>query len=123
MGLFDGKQPLSDEGSTADIAALTESPVLLVIDAAGMARSAAAIVRGFQTFHPNVRIASVFANRVGGEGHFRLIQAAIEQMCGIPAVGYLPKDEALTLPERHLGSCRRWSAANWMLFLPPLGKK
>ncbi|AGT32118.1 cobyrinic acid a,c-diamide synthase [Geobacillus genomosp. 3] len=123
MGLFDGKQPLSNEGSTADIAVLTESPVLLVIDAAGMARSAAAIVRGFQTFHPDVRIAGVFANRVGSEGHFRLIQAAIEQMCGIPTVGYLPKDEALALPERHLGLVPSVERGELDDFFAALGEK
>ncbi|MBB6284291.1 cobyrinate a,c-diamide synthase [Geobacillus subterraneus] len=123
MGLFDGKQPLSDEGSTADIAASTKSPVLLVVDCSGMARSAAAIVRGFQTFHPDVHIAGVFANRVGGEGHFRLIKAAVEQMCGLPVIGFLSKDDALSLPERHLGLVPSVERGELDSFFAELGRK
>jgi cobyrinic acid a,c-diamide synthase len=123
MGLFDGKQPLSDDGSTADIAAITKSPVLLVVDCSGMARSAAAIVRGFQTFHPDVHIAGVFANRVGGEGHFQLIKAAVEQMCGLPVVGFLPKDSALSLPERHLGLVPSVERGELDSFFAELGRK
>lgn len=123
MGLFDGKQPLSDEGSTASIAALTQSPVLLVVDCSGMACSAAAVVRGFQSFHPGVHIAGVFANRVGGEGHFRLIKAAVEQMCGLPVVGFLPKDGALSLPERHLGLVPSVERGELDTFFAELGRK
>ncbi|BDG47448.1 cobyrinate a,c-diamide synthase [Parageobacillus sp. KH3-4] len=103
MGLFDGKRPTTNEGTTAEISVLTKSPVLLVIDCSGMARSAAAVVRGFQTFDKRVRIAGVIANRVGSEGHFRLVKTAIEQECGIPVIGFLTKDDALHIPERHLG--------------------
>jgi cobyrinic acid a,c-diamide synthase len=103
MGMFDGERPTSNEGSTAEISVLTDSPVLLVVDCAGMARSAAAIVRGFQTFDSRVRIAGVIANRVGSEGHFRLVKTAIEQECGIPVIGFLTKEDALHIPERHLG--------------------
>lgn len=103
MGMFDGERPTSNEGSTAEISVLTDSPVLLVVDCAGMARSAAAIVRGFQTFDGRVRIAGVIANRVGSEGHFCLVKTAIEQECGIPVIGFLTKEDALHIPERHLG--------------------
>ncbi|KMY58281.1 cobyrinate a,c-diamide synthase [Geobacillus sp. FSL K6-0789] len=123
MGLFDGKQPLSDEGATAKIAVLTESPVLLVVDCSGMARSAAAIVHGFQTFRPDVRLAGVFANRVGSEGHFRLVKAAIEQTCGVPVVGFLTQDEALALPERHLGLVPSVERGELDSFFANLGRK
>jgi cobyrinic acid a,c-diamide synthase len=103
MGMFDGKRPTTNEGTTAEISVLTNSPVLLVVDCAGMARSAAAVVRGFQTFDERVRIAGVIANRVGSEGHFRLVKTAIEQECGIPVIGFLTKEDALNIPERHLG--------------------
>ncbi|MBA2875907.1 cobyrinate a,c-diamide synthase [Thermaerobacillus caldiproteolyticus] len=103
MGLFDGKRPTTNEGTTAEISVLTQSPVLLVVDCAGMARSAAAIVRGFQWFDERVRIAGVIANRVGSEGHFRLLKTAIEQECGIPVIGFLKKEDSLRIPERHLG--------------------
>ncbi|KRW91445.1 cobyrinic acid a,c-diamide synthase [Alicyclobacillus tengchongensis] len=103
MGLFDGKDPLSNMGSTAAVCTLLEAPVLLVIDAAASARSAAALVHGFQTFDPQVKIAGVIANRVAGAGHFALVRTAIESSCGVPVVGYLPTNADLTLPERHLG--------------------
>ncbi|SEN12398.1 cobyrinate a,c-diamide synthase [Lihuaxuella thermophila] len=103
MGLYDGKDPLSDRGSTAEIAILLNSPVILVVHIHSMARSAAAVVKGFQLFNPRVPIAGVIANRAGSEGHFRLVQAAIEQECGVPVLGWLPRDPSIDIPERHLG--------------------
>src|SRR5699024_10248602 len=103
MGMFDGKDPLSNKGSSAEIAIITDTPVLLVIDGSGMARSAAAVVKGFQTLSDDVKVAGVVANRVGSEGHFELIKQAVEQECGIPVVGYLKNDPQITLPERYAG--------------------
>ncbi len=103
MGLFDGKDPLSNAGSTADVSALLRAPVILVINAASMARSAAAVVQGFQNFEPSVTIAGVLVNQVGSEGHYQLVKAAIEQECKIPALGYLAKNAHIGVPERHLG--------------------
>ncbi|GGE13280.1 cobyrinate a,c-diamide synthase [Marinithermofilum abyssi] len=103
MGMYDGKNPLSDEGSTADIAMRLESPVVLVVNIHSMARSAAAVVLGYQHLQPRVRIAGVILNRAGSEGHYQLAKAAIEQECGVPVVGWLGRDETLSIPERHLG--------------------
>lgn len=103
MGFYDGKDPLSNVGSTADISIITNSPVILVVNCASMARSAAAIVKGFQALSKEVNIVGVIANRVGSEGHYKLVKAAIEQECQVPVVGYLRRDEHLTIPERHLG--------------------
>lgn len=123
MGLFDGKRPTTNEGSTAEISAITKSPVLLVVDCGGMARSAAAVVRGFQQFDPHVNIVGVIANRVGSEGHFRLVQAAIEQMCGIPVVGFLPKTGEFSIPERHLGLVPSIERGELADFFTALGKQ
>jgi len=103
MGFYDGKDALSNVGSTAEISVLLQCPVLLVIDASGMARSAAAMVRGYQSLDSSVNIAGVIANRVGGEGHFRLIKQAVEDACGVPVVGYLTCHLEIEIPERHLG--------------------
>lgn len=103
MGLYDGKDPLSNTGSTAEIAMLTDSPVLLVVDVRSMARSAAAIVLGFQRLEPRLRIAGVIVNRCGSQGHYSIVQKAIEQECGIPVLGWLKRDDGLDIPERHLG--------------------
>ncbi|WP_264454428.1 cobyrinate a,c-diamide synthase [Paenibacillus polymyxa] len=103
MGLYDGKDPLSNTGSTAEIAMLTDSPVLLVVDVRSMARSAAAIVLGFQRLEPKLRIVGVIVNRCGSQGHYGIVKKAIEQECGIPVLGWLKRDDGLDIPERHLG--------------------
>ncbi len=103
MGLYDGQSSTSDVGSTAEVAKILQAPVVLVIDAGAMARSAAALVMGFQHFDPEVRIIGVIANRVGGAGHARLLQEAIEAETGIPFLGYLSHFPDNLVPERHLG--------------------
>jgi len=103
MGLYDGKSPLSDEGSAAHISELIGAPVLLVVNVQSMGRSAAAIVKGFQCLSPDVLLAGVIVNRVGSDGHYRLVKEAIEHECGIPVVGYLKREERIEIPERHLG--------------------
>lgn len=103
MGLYDGKSPLSDEGSAAHISRLIDAPVLLVVNVQSMGRSAAAVVKGFQLLSPDVRMAGVVVNRVGSDSHYRLVKEAIEHECGIPVVGYLKREERIEIPERHLG--------------------
>lgn len=103
MGFYDGKDPKINKGSSAEISIITQSPVILVVDCSGVARSAAAIVRGFQILSDEVNIVGVIANKVSGENHFLLIKEAVEQECGIPVVGNLSQEKNIKLPERHLG--------------------
>ncbi|WP_110113347.1 cobyrinate a,c-diamide synthase [Bacillus sp. CGMCC 1.16541] len=103
MGFFDGKDPKTNEGSTADISIITKSPVLLVVNCESVARSAAAIVKGFQLLDEKPNIVGVIANKVGSEGHFNLVKTAIEQECHIPVIGYLKRELEVEIPERHLG--------------------
>jgi cobyrinic acid a,c-diamide synthase len=103
MGLYDGESSTSDVGSTAQVARLLHAPVVLVIDASAMARSAAAVVLGFQHLDPQVHIAGVIANRVGSVGHAQLLQEAIETETGIPFLGYFREAPDRLMPERHLG--------------------
>ncbi|MDH3595611.1 MAG: cobyrinate a,c-diamide synthase [Rhodospirillales bacterium] len=100
MGLFDGAP--GGAGSTAELAALTGWPVVLVVDASGMAASAAALLHGFVSYRPEVPIAAVIFNRVGGEGHARLLHEACDPL-GLPVLGCVPRRDALVLPDRHLG--------------------
>ena len=103
MGLFDGAAgPDGRRGATADLAAHFRLPVVLVIDVAGQAQSAAAVVRGFAAHDAAVQVAGVILNRVAGERHRRLVADAIAAL-GVPVLGALPRDAALALPERHLG--------------------
>ncbi|SEB13738.1 cobyrinic acid a,c-diamide synthase [Thalassobacillus cyri] len=103
MGFYDGKNPRSNKGSTAEVSMLTKSPVILVINCESMARSAAAIVKGFQCLSKAVNVVGVIANRVGSEGHFKLVKTAIEEECHIPVIGYLLRGNNIEIPERHLG--------------------
>ena len=103
MGLFDGSDALTQTGSTAEMSKWLGSPVLLVIDAAAMAGSAAALIRGFEDFDPEVRLAGVLCNRVGGSGHADILREAIVAHCRAKPLGFLPSDEKIALPERHLG--------------------
>ncbi len=103
MGLFDGVPgPPGRSGSSADVAAALGWPVLLVLDVSGQSQSAAAVVHGCATYDPRVKIAGVVLNRVGSPRHARLATEAIEAL-NIPVVGALPRSDAITLPERHLG--------------------
>jgi len=102
MGLFDGASGRGELASTAHVAKLLDAPVLLVIDAAAMARSAAAIVHGYMTFDADVEIAGVIVNKVGSDHHVELLREAIEPL-GVPVVGALRRDERMAAPERHLG--------------------
>lgn len=103
MGFYDGKSPLSNEGSAAHISAITSSPVILIVNAASMARSVAAIVKGFQQLDENAHIVGVIANQLGSKSHFEIIKTAIEYECKVPVLGYLQKGAVPALPSRHLG--------------------
>jgi cobyrinic acid a,c-diamide synthase len=100
MGLYDGVSPDSNTGSTAEIAQWLGAPVLLTLDASGMARTFAAIVNGLKDFEPTICIAGAIANFVGSEGHLSLLRTAVKD---IPVVGGFPKAPEHAFPERHLG--------------------
>ena len=103
MGLFDGIEAAPRRtGATADLAARFRLPVLLVVDVSGQSQSAAALVRGFASHDPDVRIGGVVLNRVGSERHRRFVADAVATL-GFPLLGSVPRDETLALPERHLG--------------------
>jgi cobyrinic acid a,c-diamide synthase len=101
MGLFDGADARSNGGSAAEMASWLGAPVLLVVDASAMARSTAALVHGYATFDPGLRLAGVVANRVGSAGHAGLIEQALAGRHEL--VGWLATDPDVAVPERHLG--------------------
>ena len=103
MGLFDGSSPVSEIGSTAELAKQLDAPVLLVIDGSAMARSAAAMVSGYATFDPALRVVGVLFNRVSSEGHYMLLKQAVEQETKVKVVGYMRADQEMTISDRHLG--------------------
>jgi len=119
MGLFDGRDGKSEEGSTAHLAKVLNLPVLLVVDGAKAARSVGATVKGFCEFDRGVNIKWVVFNRVAGQRHFNILKDAVEgAVAGIRVLGYIPRDEKLAMKSRHLGlvtgddvNRRRWRGA------------
>ncbi|MGF7237387.1 MAG: cobyrinate a,c-diamide synthase [Frankia sp.] len=107
MGLFDGvSSPAAEEepdhASTAHVARLLDAPVVLVVDARGAGRSVAALVHGFVGWDPRVRLAGVILNRVGSDRHEQVLRAALAAS-GVTVFGALGRDDAVTMPSRHLG--------------------
>jgi len=103
MGLFDGVSGQGDKGSAAEIAKMLSLPVILVLDASKCARSIAAVIRGFEVFDPMLRFAGLVLNGVAGESHFRTLEDAIRSTSPTPLLGWLPREECVRIPERHLG--------------------
>ncbi len=103
MGLFDGFDGNSEAGSTAQMAKWLGLPVLLVISARGKARSAAAIVKGFEDFDKDLKIAGVLFSKTGSERHYQYLKQAVEEHCQTRCVGHMPRNDAVAMPERHLG--------------------
>jgi len=103
MGLYDGRKGQGEIGSSAHVAKITGTPVLLVASGAKMARSAAALVGGYLHFDRDVPFAGIVFNQLSGESHFHLLEEAVNSYLSVPVFGYLAKDERLAVPERHLG--------------------
>jgi cobyrinic acid a,c-diamide synthase len=101
MGVFDGSTGGSEAGSTAEMAKWLDTPCLLVIDAGAMARSAAALIHGYATYDPQLRLAGAVLNNVGGQAHADMIRDAVAGQT--PILGAIPRTPGLTMPERHLG--------------------
>ncbi|MBE0467870.1 MAG: cobyrinate a,c-diamide synthase [Candidatus Desulforudis sp.] len=102
MGLFDGVD-VEGSGSTAEIARVLDAPVILVVNAVRMTRSAAAVVLGCQMLDPRVRLAGVVFNNVARKRHREMLTASVEQYCRVPVLGALPKRKDYEVPDRHLG--------------------
>jgi cobyrinic acid a,c-diamide synthase len=103
MGLYDGFGYQDESGSTAQVAKLLDAPVVLVLDASRMARSAGAVALGYQRFDPGLALAGFVLNQAAGESHGQGVAAAVQDATGLPVLGWLPRDAKLEIPERHLG--------------------
>ncbi|MGQ9364890.1 cobyrinate a,c-diamide synthase [Azospirillum sp. ST 5-10] len=123
MGLFDGAAGpgVAGDGATADIAARTGWPVVLVVDVRGQSHSAAALVRGFAGHRRAVRIGGVILNAVGSPRHRAMVESALAET-GVPVLGALPRDPAAVLPERHLGLVQAQETAGLAERIARLGR-
>jgi cobyrinic acid a,c-diamide synthase len=107
MGLFDGYDGKSESGSTAQMAKWLDLPVLLVVSAQHMARSAAAVVQGFENFDPGLSFTGVLFNRVGSDRHRQYLRESLQGNVRIPFLGAMPIEPQVSIPERHLGLVTR----------------
>ena len=102
MGLFDGAADGERPASTASVATLLDAPVVLVVDVSGLSGSVAALVHGYRSWDPALRVAGVVLNRVGSDSHEAMLRAALAPL-GLPVLGALRRDDALRWRDRHLG--------------------
>lgn len=102
-GLYEGLNYYDDVGSTAQIAKTLDCPVILVIDAASITRSVAAVVNGYKSLDPEVQIAGVILNNIGSDRHGEKAQKAVEKYSGIKVIGKIPRSSELKISMRHLG--------------------
>jgi cobyrinic acid a,c-diamide synthase len=103
MGFYDGFDGKSEDGSTAQMSKWLDLPVILVVNARSMARSGAALVKGFEGFDRNVRFAGVIFNNVGSPRHLEYLKEALEGHVAMPCIGGIVRTDGVTMPERHLG--------------------
>ena len=103
MGLYDGSIDSTEHGSSAHLAKILSTPVILVVNARGVAQSAGAIVMGFKEFDKDIQLSGVIVNNVASNSHYECIKKSIEDSCSVTVLGYLKKDKDIIIPERHLG--------------------
>ncbi len=103
MGLYDGSIDSTGHGSSAHLAKILQAPVILVINAKGLAQSAGAIVKGFIEFDKDIKLSGVIVNNTASHNHYNCIKKSIEDNCSTTVLGYLKKDIYVDIPERHLG--------------------
>ncbi len=102
-GLYEGLESLSDCGSTAQVAKILQTPVILIVDARSITRSTAALVQGYQSFDPMINIKGVILNKIGSTAHATKAKEAIEHYTGVDVVGQIPRTDTMHLAMRHLG--------------------
>ncbi|WP_439959932.1 cobyrinate a,c-diamide synthase, partial [Streptomyces griseorubiginosus] len=102
MGMYDGAAGEGELGSTAQVAKLLRAPVVLVVDASSQSRSVAALVHGFASWDPQVRVGGVILNKVASDRHEALLREALESV-GVPVLGVLRRAPQVDTPSRHLG--------------------
>jgi len=117
MGLYDGFSYDDEAGSTAHVARLLDAPVALVLNIRSLARSAAALAQGYTAFDSRLRFAGFILNYAGSPPHGEGVARAIAAATGLPCFGWLPRDDRLSIPERHLGLIPTAEPGRWEAFI------
>jgi cobyrinic acid a,c-diamide synthase len=102
-GLYEGISPIEDVGNTASIAKALDSPVILILNSRSLVKSAAAIVIGFKTLDPTIKIEGVILNQVKNKRHYLKTKEAVEKLAGTDVIGGIQRDDAIKVEQRHLG--------------------
>ena len=102
-GLYEGISPTNDVGNSASIAKALDSPIILIMNARSLVKSAAAIVIGFKQLDPSLKIEGVILNKVKGKRHYQKAKESVEKLTNTKVIGGIPRDESLAVEERHLG--------------------
>ena len=102
-GLYEGISPVEDVGNSASIAKALDSPIILIMNARSLVKSAAAIVIGFKHLDPELKIEGVILNKVKGKRHYLKAKESVEKLADTKVIGGIPRDESLAVDERHLG--------------------
>ncbi|NYB52035.1 MAG: Ni-sirohydrochlorin a,c-diamide synthase [Methanobacteriaceae archaeon] len=102
-GLYEGISPIEDVGNTASIAKALNSPVILILNARSLVKSAAAVVIGFKTLDPSIRIEGVILNLVKNRKHYLKAKQSVEKLANTQVIGGIPRDDAISVEQRHLG--------------------
>lgn len=102
-GLYEGISPIGDVGNTASIAKALNSPVILILNSRSLVKSAAAVVIGFKTLDPTIKIEGVILNLVKNRKHYLKTKEAVEKLANTPVIGGIPRDESISVEQRHLG--------------------
>lgn len=121
-GLYEGISPLDDVGSTASIAKALNSPVILILNSRSLVRSAAAIVIGFKSLDPTIKIEGVILNHVKNRRHYLKTKEAVEKLADTPVIGGIPRTETIKVEERHLGLVPAVERENIMKSIEVWGK-
>lgn len=102
-GLYEGISPTGDVGNTASIAKALDAPVILIINARSLVKSAAAIVIGFKALDPGIKIEGVILNHVKNKRHYLKTKEAVETLAKTPVIGGIQRDDTIKVEQRHLG--------------------
>ena len=123
MGLFDGviSKGAGGNGSTADLASITNWPVILVVDCAKQAQSVAALIAGFNSFRHDITIGGVILNNISSKRHEALVVSEVSKT-KVPILGVVPRSNELTIPERHLGLVQAEDLSDLEQLIFKLGK-
>jgi cobyrinic acid a,c-diamide synthase len=121
-GLYEGISPIEDVGSTASVAKALKAPVVLILNARSLVKSAAAIVIGFKTLDPTITIDGVILNQVKNRKHLLKAKEAVEKLSDTPVIGGIPRDDTISVEQRHLGLVPAVERENILRYIQNWGK-